>query len=171
MLIAGMTVKDFQGISILKEVECSGSTLPAEVELLTSLTLFRFADNAPLVYLNSMKQECKTFHEYASCIIDEKDSKKSSVKTLLADLSEGETIRIGCNVSTLQGIGHGPKLITWVVSVYRESKIPLISFAQFVYCMNLVTWVQLTIHTCVCVCLVLNWHCFYVNEYRCVFML
>jgi hypothetical protein len=114
-------VRDFQGISMLKEVECSGATLPQEVELLTSLTLFRPSDNNVYVYLNSYKQECKTFHDYSSCSFVESDSKKSSVRTLLVDLREGETVLVSCNVSTLQGFGHSPK-ITWTVSVHRESK-------------------------------------------------
>jgi hypothetical protein len=125
-----MTVRNFQGISMLKEVECSGATLSQEVELLTSLALFRPTDNTALVYLNFVKQECKTFNEYSSCSIDASDSKRSSVKTLLADLREGETLVIACNVTALQGIGHSPRF-TWTIPVHRESKIISNSFTCY----------------------------------------
>jgi hypothetical protein len=118
MIISGMTVRNFIGISSLKEVECSGAVLSADVEQLISLTLYKPSNNAALVYMNSMKQECTTFQEYSSCTFGE----KASVRTLLADLSEGETVNIGCNVSALQRLGHTPRF-TWSISVYRESKL------------------------------------------------
>jgi hypothetical protein len=120
-----MTVRDFQGFSMLKEVECSGATLSQEVELLTSLTLFRPSDNTVYAYVNTVKQECKTCYEYSSCTTADGDYKQSTVKVLLADLEEGETTIVSCNVSVLQGVGHGPKLITWTLPVYRESKLCL----------------------------------------------
>jgi hypothetical protein len=123
-----MTVKNFQGFPMLKEVECSGETLPQEVEQLVTLTLFRFRDNVAFVHLNSMKQECKTFHEYSSCTIVESDSKKSSVRTLLADLKEEETISVGCNVTALRGLGHPPIFITWSIPVHRESKFLILVY-------------------------------------------
>jgi hypothetical protein len=115
-------VRNFRGFPSLKEVECSGASLPAEVTLLTSLTLFRHSNNEVFVYLNSVKQECETFTQYSSCSVGDSDFKKSSVRTLLSELREEETVQIGCNVTALRGRGHAPIFLTWNIHVYRESR-------------------------------------------------
>ena len=115
-----MTVHDFLGFPSLQEVECSGGSLKAEVDLL-SLTLFRTADNTILANLNTFKGTCKTFSEFSSCVLDVGDTRKSSVKTLVADLEEGETTIVGCNVTSFLENGHAPRY-SWFVSVHRKSK-------------------------------------------------
>jgi hypothetical protein len=116
-------VRDFLGFPSLKEVECSGGNVAADVDLITSLTLFKTTDNSALVVLNTYKQSCKTFNDYSSCVLVDDDSKRSAVRTLVSDLETGQSVVIGCNVTTFRepALGHSPKY-TWTISVYRESK-------------------------------------------------
>ena len=120
-LFSGLTVRDFLGFPSLKEVECSGGSIKAEVDLL-SLTLYKTTDNTILAILNTYKSTCKTFSEFSSCDLIVGDSKKSVVRTLVADLEEGETTTLGCNVTTFLEIGHAPKY-SWSIPVYRESEL------------------------------------------------
>ena len=120
-LFSGLTVRDFLGFPSLKEVECSGGSIKAEVDLL-SLTLYKTTDNTILAILNTYKSTCKTFSEFSSCDLIVGDSKKSVVRTLVADLEEGETTILGCNVTTFLEIGHAPKY-SWSIPVYRKSKL------------------------------------------------
>jgi hypothetical protein len=118
-------VRNFLGFPSLKEVECSGATLPSEVKVL-SLTLFTIPSNEPLALMDTyVETTCKTFSEYASCSVDAGDSRKSFVRTLLADLEEEGRVYVGCNVSMRVASGHTltyPSQ-TWRISVYRESKL------------------------------------------------
>jgi hypothetical protein len=116
-----MTVRNFKGLSALKEVECSASSLADEIDQVNALSLFKQQDDSILVFLNTYKSECKTFGEFSSCTLVEGDSKKSVVRSLVTDLNEEETTVIGCNVTALMGYGHAPKY-SWSIPVYRESK-------------------------------------------------
>ena len=120
-LFSGLTVRDFLGFPSLKEVECSGGSIKAEVDLL-SLTLFKTRDNTILAILNTYKNTCKTFSEFSSCELIVGDSRRSVVRTLVADLEEGETTILGCNVTTFLEIGHAPKY-SWSIPVHRISKM------------------------------------------------
>ena len=116
----GMTVRDFLGFPSLQEVECSGGSLTGDVNLL-SLKLFRTSDNAVMAIINPLKNTCKTFHEFSSCDINTGDSRKSLVRTLVADLEEGETTVLGCNVTTFLEDGHA-QMYSWFITVHRTRK-------------------------------------------------
>jgi hypothetical protein len=113
-------VRDFLGFQSLKEVECSGRNLPEDIDYM-SVTLFKSSDNSALGTLKTSRNDCHTFSEYASCVIDAGDSRKSAVKTLVADLEGGQSTSLGCNVTSVLKNGHA-KMYTWSISVYRESK-------------------------------------------------
>ena len=115
-----MTVRDFLGFPSLQEVECSGGSLKAEVDLM-SLKLFRITDNTVLAITNPVKNTCKTFSEYTSCSLNMGDTRKSLVRTLVTDLEEGETTRLGCNVTAFHEDGHA-QMYSWSISVYRKRK-------------------------------------------------
>ena len=119
-LFPGMTVRDFLGFPSLQEVECSGGSLTGDVNLL-SLKLFRTSDNAVMAIINPLKNTCKTFHEFSSCDINTGDSRKSLVRTLVADLEEGETTVLGCNVTTFLEDGHA-QMYSWFITVHRKRK-------------------------------------------------
>ena len=113
-------MRDFLRFPSLQEVECSGESLKVEVNLL-SLKLFRTSDNAVLALINPLKNTCKTFHEFSSCSINTGDTRRSLVRTLVADLEEGETTRLGCNVTTFLEDGHA-QMYSWFINVHRKSK-------------------------------------------------
>ena len=52
-------MRDFKGLHSLQEVECTGSDLKPEVDLL-SLSMFRISDNAVLGTLHVIKNSCFT---------------------------------------------------------------------------------------------------------------
>lgn len=119
-LIAGMSARDFRGIPSVQEVECTGGALEAEVHLLT-LKLFRVADDVMLASLNHFTGDCVTSGEFSSCVLDRVDTKRSRLRTLVADLDEEETRRYGCVVGVLRNTDLAK--FTWTVDVKRNSKI------------------------------------------------
>jgi len=119
-LFTGMAVRDFLNFPSLQEVECTGGSLKAEVDFL-SLTLFRVSDNRALATLKTLKNTCTTFTEFSSCAIDLGDSRKSVVRTLVADLEEGERTTLGCNVTSVLKNGHA-RMYSWFIHVQRRSK-------------------------------------------------
>ena len=131
-----MKVKNFHGFQSLKEVECSGTYLPNEVNFL-SLTLYQLKENKYSTnkknslsqdsvlasLLTSPERSCRTFKEYSSCKIDDTDRRKSVVKTLVSDLEGGESTTLGCNITAVFITGHDQVFIgSWKIDVKRESK-------------------------------------------------
>ena len=123
-----MAVRDFLGFPSLQEVECSGGSLKAEVDIL-SLTLFRISDNSILAIANPLKNTCKTYSDFSSCDISASDTRSSTVRTLVADLEEGQTTIIGCNVTSFLETGH-PQVYSWSLAVRRRSKGRPVLFAM-----------------------------------------
>jgi hypothetical protein len=120
-----LKVRDFLGFPSLKEVECTGATLRSELTYL-SLTLFKALDKKTLAHLLAAQQNtCNTYTEFASCYIDTGDSRKSVVRTLVADLEGGETTVVGCNVTSVNRNGR-PTEHTWYINVVRESKFLIV---------------------------------------------
>ena len=115
-----MTVHDFLGFPSLQEVECSGGRVSRGADVL-SLTLYKVPDNAVLANVKTFKNTCKTFSQFSSCTITPGDSSQSSVRTLVADLEEGESATLGCNVTIVQENGH-PTVYSWSILVHRKSK-------------------------------------------------
>lgn len=116
----GMVVRDFRGIPSIKEVECWGGDLDAEVKLL-SLTMFRNSDNSVLAYVNPLTGECITFGEFSSCMIDKLDARKSKLRILVYDLVAGESVQYGCNATSFKSVAH-TTIVTWSVSIITESE-------------------------------------------------
>ena len=133
-----MTVRDFLGFPSLQEVECSGGSLAAEVDLL-SLTLFKMSENSILAVANPLKNTCMTFGEFSSCDISASNTRKSVVRTLVVDLKEGETTVLGCNVTGFLKTGH-PRVYSWSLPVYRERKCLLMCL----YCL----FISVVVHVC-----------------------
>ena len=131
-----MTVRNYRGIESLKEVECSGNTLPNEVKFL-SLTLYKkyktpqnsiWKEFTLASLETSPENACITYGEFSSCVIDDSDRRNSVVKTLISNLKGGERTIIGCNVSAVFKFVSGSKKMfyqTWDIEVYRESKFVL----------------------------------------------
>ena len=124
-------MQNFKGIESLKEVRCSGIVIASQIESLSSITLFEHTSDNLLIHLQALPSlECKTFASYSSCHVNQNDFKLSSVKTLISNLKEEESIKIGFNVSTFEGFGKY-KQFSWIQTVYRESKILILIFTMF----------------------------------------
>ena len=121
-----MNVQNFHGFENLKEVQCSGITLPYEVKFL-SLTLYRKYDRKKDAIIGSLEipeNICKTHGDYSSCIIIEGDRRSSKIKTLVSDLNGGERTTIGCNITAFFITGHDQVFIgSWELEIARKSKI------------------------------------------------
>ena len=121
-----MIVRNYRGFESLKEVECSGTNLPNEVNFL-SLTLYKkldFSHEKTLATLQTSmgSYNCHTFTEFSSCTNDASNIQNSVVKTLVSDLVGGERSFISCNISAVFRIKSEVFKGSWDIDVYRESK-------------------------------------------------
>ncbi|XP_025101726.1 uncharacterized protein LOC112568586 isoform X14 [Pomacea canaliculata] len=116
----GLSFHDYRNISSIHEVECWGGVLGDEVRVF-SLVLFRSLDHSVLAYVNPLANECFTYGEFASCSIVSGDTRKSKLRTLVADLEEGEGREYGCNVTSFKSVAHLPTVVTWSVMVRRKT--------------------------------------------------
>ena len=97
---AGLRVRGFQGIPNVQQVECSGETLSPDTTVFSVLLyLQRKANVVASANLNS--GECTTSASFSSCLLDPGNSRRSTVRTLVKDLREGESRLYGCEVVTL----------------------------------------------------------------------
>ncbi|KAK7488914.1 hypothetical protein BaRGS_00019871, partial [Batillaria attramentaria] len=113
-----MTLRNFRGIPSLKEVECSGEKLRPELKVV-SLRLFKLPGQSLLAYIDHLDNECSTYGEFASCVIDKSDRRKSRLRTLVSDLQEGESRVYGCNATTTNPFGE-VHVSTWSILVLLE---------------------------------------------------
>lgn len=116
----GLIVRDFKGIPSIQEVECTGSSLQTEVNLL-SLSLFSVPSNTVLGHVNLLTNKCVTFSDFASCIIDGSQTRKTVLRVLVYDLGEEETRQYGCNCTTVRSLGETERA-TWFIVVKAKSK-------------------------------------------------
>ena len=119
-IISGMTARIFKGFPSLQEVECTAGSLKAEVNVF-SLKLFTVPDNGLLAHANPVKDECVTFGEFSSCLIDTSNTRNSRLRVLVSDLEEGEDREYGCTVSTFGPLGEYDAA-TWSITVRRNSE-------------------------------------------------
>ena len=78
-----------------------------------SMVLYTIPQDKVLASVYTLKGECSTSDgNFASCVIDAADSKKTTIKALLTDLLEGEMRVYGCNVTSFRSGGR-VKIITW----------------------------------------------------------
>lgn len=121
--LTGMSTHTFRDISEIQEVECSASSLNADVKL-TSLQLFKLPESESkdvLVSLNVLTNSCITFTEYSSCRIDLVNTHRSLVKVLVHDVNPGESRAYGCTANAVTSLGN-PIWENWRLSVLRESE-------------------------------------------------
>lgn len=118
---AGLTVREFEGISSVLEVVCSGRTLKMNSDLLT-ITLHASMDNDVIASLNLRKLKCQSSYLFTSCHMDESDSRKTLLRVLVLDLADGERRRLSCTVGfETAGWIHSEK---WSLDIQRNSKFP-----------------------------------------------
>ena len=118
--ISGLIVGDFKGFPSLQEVECTGKDLKADVDLL-SLSMFRTSDSSVLGTLHVIKNSCFTRSDFSSCHIDLENSRKSKLRLLVSDLSEGESREYACKANAINTLGES-EISTWNILVSRASE-------------------------------------------------
>ena len=118
--ITGMTSHDFRGIPSIQEVDCWGGSLNADVKLI-SLQIFKLPESVVLASLNVYTNNCMTYGDYSSCVIDQNDVHKSHVRVLVHDLKEGERREYGCTATTVTAQGNAV-VTNWKMVLNRTSE-------------------------------------------------
>ena len=119
--LPGLTSRPFQGFHNIRVLECTGSSLDSSVDVM-SMVLYTIPQDKVLASVYTLKGECSTSDgNFASCVIDAADSKKTRLRALLTDLLEGETRVYGCNVTSFRSGGR-VKIITWSLVVRLRGK-------------------------------------------------
>ena len=142
---------DFKGFQSLQEVECTGRDLKADVDLL-SLSMFRMSDSSVLGTLHVIKNSCFTRSDFSSCHIDLENSRKSKLRLLVSDLSEGESREYACKANAINTLGES-EISTWNILVSRASEymVQIVGCSDtlyvVVYVINLFLFLY---HFCVC---------------------
>ena len=132
-----MSVRTFERIDGVLEVECSAQKLDFSADVLT-MALFRQRhppsspspsspspgrNNGLLAFVSPKTSECTTAEDFSSCLIDRGSSRNTRLKTLVLDLRVGESRTFGCNVTSLDS--HKRLVPTsWSLVVVRNSKCP-----------------------------------------------
>lgn len=118
----GMTVRIFEHIDGILEVECNAQKLDFSADVLT-MTLFRrqSTETSLMAFVSPKTSECTTAEAFSSCVVDGGSSRNTRLKTLVLDLRVGEARVFGCNVTSLDS---QKRLVTtsWSLVVVRNSK-------------------------------------------------
>ena len=109
-------------------MECTGATLPADTDLL-SMVLYQVSSAKLLAIANLRKRSCSTSQTFIACHIDESDSRRSKIKALISDLTEGQSRAYGCNLTSLNSAGQS-SIVSWSLVVTRSSKYSDIRFCH-----------------------------------------
>ena len=130
-----MTTTAFEGVPSILTLSCSGRVLPPDTKLM-ALVLFTVNrhdvhhshrnedndndnDNNIVASMDLIDEECYTSDSFSSCDIKKRDSKRSSVNTLVLGLREEETRRFGCEVSSRR-TGGRTQVYSWYLDVRRN---------------------------------------------------
>ena len=117
---SGLISKQFHGFPDIHEVMCTGETLSSDSDLLTMI-LYTVPQDAVVAFVNLGKQDCYTSESFVSCEIDQSDPRRSRLKTLVADLAEGQTREFGCNLTAVAARGR-MLIYSWKLSVHQPSE-------------------------------------------------
>ena len=126
--LSGLTSQPFQGFTAIQSVECTGATLPGDSDLL-SMVLYQVSNSELLAIANLRKRSCSTSQTFIACHIDESDSRRSKIKALISDLTEGQSRAYGCNLTSLSSVGQS-SIVSWSLVVTRPSKYTTIGFCH-----------------------------------------
>ncbi|KAK7105434.1 hypothetical protein V1264_016813 [Littorina saxatilis] len=116
----GLSSRSFQGFYNLQEIQCSGENLPPDSDLL-GIVLYSVKPSLLLAAANLRKQECSTSSSYIACHLDTADTRKSKVKALVDDLTEGQSRVFGCNISAFVD-GTRMTSFSWFITVHHISE-------------------------------------------------
>nr|KAG5701997.1 hypothetical protein BaRGS_015732 [Batillaria attramentaria] len=114
-----MSVRVFENIPNVLEVQCSGEILDSSSDLLMLTlysTLYSTSESRQiLASVNLRTEKCVSSQLFASCHLNTRDPKKTKLKVLVADLAEGELRSYGCTAGVPFLAKHAGKR-QWKVS-------------------------------------------------------
>ncbi|KAL8563671.1 hypothetical protein ACOMHN_035405 [Nucella lapillus] len=102
-----MSVRQFESIDGILEVECNAQKLDFGADLLTmklfANTLTRSSSDhyGPLAFVRPKTNECMTRQEFSSCVIDSGSARNTKLRMLVLDLGGGESRMFRCNLTSL----------------------------------------------------------------------
>ena len=128
LFFPGLTAKPFRGESSIIEVECTSEVLNSDIDVF-QMTLFAFGEVKFAAYVNPLKGECLTSLSFSSCVIEDNDSRRTKLRTLVLDLQGNDSRDYGCNVSSSKGPGESIGTTTWKITVKSISELAVISCA------------------------------------------
>ena len=102
-------------------MECTSEVLSSDVDVF-QMTLFALGDVKFTAYVNPLKGECLTSLTFSSCVIEDNDSRRTKVRSLVLDLEVDESRDYGCNVSTSKGPGEAIGTTGWRITVRSISE-------------------------------------------------
>ena len=105
-------------------MECTSDVLNSDIDVF-QMTLFAVGDVKFTAYVNPLKRECLTSMSFSSCVIEDNDSRRTKLRTLVLDLKEKESRDYACNVSSSKGPGESIATTTWKITVKSISELLL----------------------------------------------
>ena len=143
--LTGMTYRNYLHLSGVLEVKCSGKYLPPGVEV-SFIKIFKLIDKKIVVIALPLKNTCETYQYYSSCDVKVRDTRLSTVKTLITELKGGETTDLGCSVNTFNRLGD-THTYTWTLAIMREREICIMFLKVIMFvCLWMASIIQTTSH-------------------------
>lgn len=122
--IPGLTSRTFEGFPGVQEVQCTGEELKGDVGIF-SMTLYAADNKRSLSSVNLVTKTCSASSVFASCFIDDSDTRKTRIRALITDLVEEEVREFGCNLTTFVGSSKQTTFVNWWLPVSRPSEYQL----------------------------------------------
>nr|KAG5702000.1 hypothetical protein BaRGS_015735 [Batillaria attramentaria] len=115
-----MSTRTFRGLPHILELQCTGQPLDSDTDLF-SMTLYTLGNTSVVASVNLKTGECLTSSTFSSCVINERDSRKTQLKTLVIGLKQEERRGYGCNLTSLKSGAFG-NIISWSFVVSGKGK-------------------------------------------------
>lgn len=118
--LSGMKYRSFQGHPNIVELECSGSVLDSNTDLL-SITLYHSETNKVFASMNYAEGKCLTSSSFTLCELDKTASRNARIRTLITDLHYNERRSYSCDITTFKP-GERANFVSWSLEVSFASK-------------------------------------------------
>ena len=112
-------MRTFENIPSVLEVGCSGKALESSADIFM-MTLFVSPGKDVIASVNLRKKKCITHDNFSSCRIDDNDSRKTEVRTLIMNMVVGEIRQFGCKL--VFESGGWSESVSWFLDVRRNGK-------------------------------------------------
>ncbi|XP_076457969.1 uncharacterized protein LOC143291754 isoform X13 [Babylonia areolata] len=114
-----MEVRPFRGTLDVPEVVCSGRFLSPETEVML-MSLYTESDRKEVAFVHIPDRQCLTYGNFASCVIDKHQTRRSELKTLVTDLPQGGTRQYGCRLTVVRDRRKMDEIVSEPVTAWRN---------------------------------------------------